>query len=79
MRHTDDHALWAASFLKGDVYIRMEPYIAHRLEAGYIDQYNDEVKKVIIDIDGFLEVLAQLYGDLDKARTSELQLMELRQ
>jgi hypothetical protein len=36
------------------------------------------VKKVIIDIDGFLGVLAQLYEDLDEARISELQLMELR-
>jgi hypothetical protein len=56
----------------------MEPYIAHRLEAGHIDQCNDEVKKVMIDIDGFLGVLAQSYGDLDETRTSELQLMELR-
>jgi hypothetical protein len=56
----------------------MEPYIIYRLEAGHIDQCNDKVKKVIINIDGFLGVLAQLYGDLDKARTSELQLIELR-
>jgi hypothetical protein len=37
------------------------------------------VKKVITTLDQFLGVLAQSYGDLDEVRTSELQLMELKQ
>jgi hypothetical protein len=30
------------------------------------------MKKIIIDIDGFLEVLIQLYENLDKTKTSKL-------
>jgi hypothetical protein len=79
LRYTDQQALWAASFLRGDAYIRMEPYVSHRLEAGHINSCNEEVKNVMYTVDNFLGVLAQSYGDLDEARTSELQLMELKQ
>ena len=58
--------------------MRIEPYVSHRLEVGHINLYNEEVKNVIRTVDSFLEVLAQSYRDLDEARTSELQLMELR-
>jgi len=79
LRYTDQQALWAASFLRGDAYMRMEPYVSHRLEVGHINSCNAEVKKVMLTVDSFLGVLAQSYGDLDEARTSELQLMELKQ
>jgi hypothetical protein len=50
----------------------MEPYITARLEAGGINTYTDEVKKVINTLDLFLRILAQSYRDLDEIRTSEL-------
>jgi hypothetical protein len=50
----------------------MEPYITARLEAGTYAAYSKEVKKVICSVDAFLGVLAQSYGDLNEARTSEL-------
>jgi hypothetical protein len=58
--------------------MRMEPYVSYRLEVGYINLYNEEIKNVIRTINSFLEVLAQFYKDLDEARTSELQLIELK-
>jgi hypothetical protein len=58
--------------------MRMKPYVSYRLEAGYINLYSEEVKNVMRTIDSFLGVLAQSYGDLDEARTSELQLIKLR-
>jgi hypothetical protein len=79
LRYTDQQALWAASFLRGDAYMRMEPYVSHRLEVGYINSCKEEVKKVMLTVDSFLGVLAQSYRDLDEARTSELQLIKLRQ
>jgi hypothetical protein len=57
----------------------MEPYITTRLKINTIHVYTDAVKGVIITIDQFLGVLAQSYGDLDEVRTSELQLIELKQ
>jgi hypothetical protein len=57
----------------------MEPYITARLEAGTIFACTDAVKAVMINPNQFLGVLAQSYGDLDEVRTSELQLMELKQ
>jgi hypothetical protein len=79
IRWTDEQTLWAASFLRGDAYLRMEPYITARLNAGSNTACTEEVRKVITNIDGFLGVLAQSYGDLDEVRTSELQLIELKQ
>jgi hypothetical protein len=32
IRYDNAQVLWAASFLRGDVYLRMEPYITARLE-----------------------------------------------
>jgi hypothetical protein len=72
MRYSDEQVLWAASYLRGDAYLRMEPYITARLEAGGINICTDEVKKVMNTLDLFLGVLAQSYGDLDEVRTSEL-------
>jgi hypothetical protein len=56
----------------------MKPYIIYRLAAGIINNYSDEIKKIIINIEEFLGVLTQSYRDLDEIRTSELQLIELR-
>jgi hypothetical protein len=57
----------------------MEPFITARLEAETIFNYTDTVKAVIIIPNQFLGVLAQSYRDLDEVRTSELQLIELKQ
>jgi hypothetical protein len=46
-----------ASFLKGDAYLRMKPYISARLEAASIGVYTDVIKAVIINVNQFLEVL----------------------
>jgi hypothetical protein len=64
--------LWIASFLRGDAYLRIEPYITARLEVDIIYICTNAVKGVIIIIDQFLGVLAQSYRDLDEVRTSEL-------
>jgi hypothetical protein len=37
--------------------LRMKPYITARLEAGGINIYTDEVKKIITNLNQFLEVL----------------------
>jgi hypothetical protein len=57
----------------------MEPYITARLGNATINACTDATRAVITNINQFLGVLAQSYGDLNKIRTSELQLMELKQ
>ena len=58
--------------------MRMEPYILYRLTVENLNACTDKIKKVITNIDRFLEVLAQSYGDLNEIRTSKLQLIELK-
>jgi hypothetical protein len=58
--------------------MRIELYILHRLNITYLNQYLEKVRIVITNIDNFLGILVQSYGDLDKVRILELQLMELR-
>jgi hypothetical protein len=50
----------------------MELYITVRLNAGSNAVCIEEVRKVIININGFFGVLAQSYRDLDEIRTSKL-------
>jgi ABC-type transporter Mla subunit MlaD len=57
----------------------MEPFITARLEAANINSYTETIKAVIANINQFLRILAQSYNDLDETRTSELQLIELKQ
>jgi hypothetical protein len=57
----------------------MKPFLTVRLEAVNINSYTDTTKVVISNINQFLGVLAQSYRDLDKIRTSELQLIKLKQ
>jgi hypothetical protein len=59
--------------------LRIELYITARLESVSINIYTDVIKVVINNVNQFLGVLVQSYGDLDEVRISELQLMELRQ
>jgi hypothetical protein len=56
----------------------MELYITARLGSISIYTYTDATKVVISNVNQFLGVLIQSYRDLDKVRTSELQLMELK-
>jgi DNA integrity scanning protein DisA with diadenylate cyclase activity len=49
------------------------------LENTSINVYINTIKAVITNVNQFLKVLAQSYKDLDKVRTSELQLIELKQ
>jgi hypothetical protein len=57
----------------------MKPYISVRLEAASISAYTDATKAIITNVNQFLRVLVQSYGDLDEIRTSELQLIKLKQ
>jgi hypothetical protein len=57
----------------------MKPFLTVRLKADRISSYINIIKVVISNINQFLEVLAQLYRDLDKVRISELQLIKLKQ
>ena len=59
--------------------MRMEPYISRRLSAGSLSACQETVRTVMSNIDAFLGIIAQSYGDLDEARTSELKLMDLKQ
>jgi hypothetical protein len=50
----------------------MELYITARLENPSINAYINVIKAIIINVNQFLEILVQLYGDLNEVRTSEL-------
>ena len=58
--------------------MRMELYISHRLQVGTLANYQNTVRIVILNLDVFLGILAQSYGDLNEIRTLELQLIDLK-
>jgi hypothetical protein len=57
----------------------MEPFLTARLKGATLNTYTDIIKAVISNINQFLRVLAQSYGDLDEAKIFELQLIKLKQ
>jgi hypothetical protein len=40
---------------------------------------DEEVKRIFNNVDLYFNLLRQFFGDLDEARTAELQLLDLRQ
>ncbi len=65
------------SFLRGDAFARIEPYIIYRLDISNLGNCNDEVKKVINIIATLFIYLAQIYSDLDETKSVELKLLKL--
>jgi hypothetical protein len=74
-----EQVMWAASYLRGDAYARFEPYMTHYLVRGSQAACDPEVRKVMGSAEEYINLLAQSYGDLDEARTAELQLLDLEQ
>jgi hypothetical protein len=71
--------MWAASYLKSEVFIRFEPYITHYLEKETVALCDKIVADVINTVGNYLNLLAQSFGDLDEVRTAELRLLKLIQ
>jgi hypothetical protein len=69
--------MWAASYLKGEVFTRFKSYIAHYLEKGSITDCDLIVIKVVDTIGYYIYFLSQLFGDLDEIRIAKLRLLEL--
>jgi hypothetical protein len=66
------------SRLKKKAFARLEPYIIQILKRGYVN-CDEEIKRIFNNIDLYFNFLRQSFGDLDEARTAELQLLNLRQ
>jgi hypothetical protein len=69
--------MWAVSYLKDEIFVRFEPYIAYYLERGNVASCDPIVAKVINTVGHYLEFLLQSFGNLDEIRTAELRLLEL--
>jgi hypothetical protein len=68
--------MWAAFYLKSEAFIRFEPYITHYLEKRIVTFCDKIVTNVINTVGHYLDLLAQLFGDLDKIRIAELRLLK---
>jgi hypothetical protein len=64
--------------LREKTFTRLESYITQILEKGYVTS-DEEIKKNFNNINLYFNLLRQSFGDLDEARTAELQLLNLRQ
>jgi hypothetical protein len=64
--------------LKKKTFARLESYITQILEKGYANS-EKKIKRIFNNIDLYFNLLRQSFGDLDEARTAELQLLNLRQ
>jgi hypothetical protein len=66
------------SRLKKKAFVRLKPYMTQILKRGYVN-CEKKIKKIFNNIDLYFNLLRQSFGDLDEARTAELQLLNLRQ
>jgi hypothetical protein len=69
--------MWAASYLKGEIFTRFEPYIAHYLKKGNVIDCDLIMVKVVNTIGYYIHLFSQSFGDLNEIRTAELRLLEL--
>jgi hypothetical protein len=69
--------MWAASYLRGEVFARFKLYIAYYLEKGSVVDCDLIIIKVVDTIGHYIYLLSQLFDDLDEIRTAELRLLEL--
>ena len=64
--------LWAASYLKGDVYVKFEPYLIKRLIKKAFNLYNPVITEVFININKYIKLLTQIYKNLNEIYITEL-------
>jgi hypothetical protein len=72
-----DQIIWAASYLRGEAEMRFRPYLKDRLANG--TDGRPETMEIFKTKENFLTFLSMSYGDLNEARTAELELNRLRQ
>ena len=71
--------MWAASYLKNEIFTRFEPYIMYYLKKGAMSLCDKIITDVIDIIGHYLTLLSQLFGDLNKLKTAKLRLLKLIQ
>jgi hypothetical protein len=69
--------MWAASYLKGEIFTRFKPYIAYYLKKRSVINCDLMVAKIINTIGYYIYLLLQSFGDLDETRTAKLRLLKL--
>jgi hypothetical protein len=57
LKNATEEVIWAASFLRGNVYARFEPYIEHYLDRGFYLQCNELVRTVMAGMETYLKLL----------------------
>jgi hypothetical protein len=70
--------LYLSLRLKEKAFIRLEPYITQILNKDYAKSEN-EVRRIFNNTEYYFNLLRQSFGDLDKVRIVELQLLNLKQ
>jgi hypothetical protein len=69
--------MWAASYLREEVFARFEPYIVYYLKKGSVADCDLIIVKVVNTIGYYIYLLLQLFGDLDETKTAKLRLLKL--
>ena len=69
--------MWAASYLKEEVFARFKSYIVHYLKKGNVTDCDLIIVKIVNTIGYYIHLFSQSFGDLDEIKTAELRLLEL--
>jgi hypothetical protein len=69
--------VWAALYLRGKAEAKFRPYLEDRLINA--EKCKPKTKEVFATITAYLAFLSILYGDLNEAKTAELELNKLKQ
>jgi hypothetical protein len=69
--------MWAASYLKKEIFTRFKFYIAYYLEKGSVADCDLIVIKIVNTIGYYIHLFSQSFGDLDEIKIAELRLLKL--
>jgi hypothetical protein len=71
-----DRVIWAASYLRGEVKVRFRLYVEDKLVNS--TKCRAKTTKIFAYTDNYFAFLSMSYGDLNEARTAELEINRLR-
>src|SRR5450755_4714433 len=66
LKNITEEVVWAVSYLRKNAYARFEFYLKHYLEKGSYPQCDKPVRTIITDLNNYLGLLKQSYGDLNE-------------
>ena len=73
------NALWTVSYLKGDAFKWIEPFLKDWFAHETLDRMMTQTRRIFEDWDGFKKEIRRVFGDFDAKKSAETAIFSLRQ